>query len=202
MLTNPMIAKSLGVALGRIEALWPLYESSLDASAPGLVTDTVRVAALATIRVECPAFAPMREAGGPDYYRRMYWENESVRKMLGNRTEQDALTYYGRGTVQLTGYDNYLRCGRAIGHDLVAHPDLALDPQVSSQVFAWTFKKCIAPASALDFVRVRRLINGGTNALRPFLVYIKTLAVQAAMTEVAEAANAQLEQLNAPGETK
>lgn len=40
-------------------------------------------------------------------------------------------TYYGRGAVQLTWYDNYLKMSRLLGVDLVHDPDKACDPYYS-----------------------------------------------------------------------
>jgi putative chitinase len=39
--------------------------------------------------------------------------------------------WYGRGLPQLTHKDNYLRMGKALGVDLVANPDLMLEPKHS-----------------------------------------------------------------------
>lgn len=42
--------------------------------------------------------------------------------------------YYGRGYVQLTHYDNYLKMGKILGYDLVNHPALALDTTVAVKI--------------------------------------------------------------------
>lgn len=42
--------------------------------------------------------------------------------------------YYGRGQIQLTWLENYARTGRLIKRDLVAEPDLMLDPLISARV--------------------------------------------------------------------
>lgn len=44
--------------------------------------------------------------------------------------------FYGRGLVQLTWKDNYLRQGKPdrVGVDLVANPDKALDPRIAAAV--------------------------------------------------------------------
>lgn len=44
------------------------------------------------------------------------------------------LIYYGRGLVQLTWYDNYLRLGRAIGVNLAQFPERALELAVAVAV--------------------------------------------------------------------
>lgn len=42
--------------------------------------------------------------------------------------------YYGRGDVQLTWYDNYVKLGKLVGVDLARNPDLALDPKISKKI--------------------------------------------------------------------
>jgi hypothetical protein len=42
--------------------------------------------------------------------------------------------YYGRGHVQLTWLDNYRRSSNDAKYDLVAHPDMMLDPVISARV--------------------------------------------------------------------
>lgn len=58
------------------------------------------------------------------------------RAVAGRRyaKEHDGHVYYGRGLVQLTWLSNYRKMGEALGLDLVANPDLALDPQVSVRI--------------------------------------------------------------------
>ncbi|MCA1567238.1 MAG: tape measure protein [Acidobacteria bacterium] len=42
--------------------------------------------------------------------------------------------FHGRGYVQLTHHDNYLRAGRKLGLDLVNNPELAMKPEVAYQI--------------------------------------------------------------------
>lgn len=42
--------------------------------------------------------------------------------------------YYGRGLVQLTWYDNYLKMGKLLGVDLVNNPELALQMDIAVQI--------------------------------------------------------------------
>lgn len=75
--------------------------------------------------------------------------------------------YRGRGLKQLTGKDNYTRCGQALGIDLVSNPDLLLEPKWAAMSAAWFWwaNKCGALADADDFVGLTKRINGGTIGL-------------------------------------
>jgi putative chitinase len=84
---------------------------------------------------------------------------------MGNGPEAsgDGWRYRGRGCAQLTGKDAYALCGKGIGADLVAEPDLLLVPKVSVQSACWFWKwKGIAGfADAGDFEGVVKKWNGG-----------------------------------------
>jgi len=42
--------------------------------------------------------------------------------------------YFGRGLVQITHEENYRTLGERLGVDLVAHPEMALDPEISAKI--------------------------------------------------------------------
>lgn len=75
--------------------------------------------------------------------------------------------YRGRGLKQLTGKDNYKRCGTAIGIDLVEQPELLLDSRYAalSAGWFWNANKCGILAESGDFVGLTKRINGGTIGL-------------------------------------
>ena len=75
--------------------------------------------------------------------------------------------FRGRGLKQLTGKDNYSRCSQALGMDLVANPDLLLEPEGAalSAAWFWSINKCGPLADAGDFVGLTKRINGGTIGL-------------------------------------
>lgn len=75
--------------------------------------------------------------------------------------------FRGRGLKQLTGKDNYTRCGQALGLDLVGNPDQLLEPEGAalSAAWFWSVNKCGALADADDFVGLTKRINGGTIGL-------------------------------------
>lgn len=80
---------------------------------------------------------PIREYGGYDYFERMYGPNgrrpDTARRM-GNTEPGDGARYCGRGFVQLTWKNNYARASRVVGVDLVAQPDLAMEPSIAARV--------------------------------------------------------------------
>jgi len=71
--------------------------------------------------------------------------------------------YRGRGLKQLTGKDNYTRCGAALGLDLVGNPDLLLEPMAAARSAGWFWKtnNLSAFADTNDIKGMTKKINGG-----------------------------------------
>jgi putative chitinase len=86
---------------------------------------------------------------------------------MGNSSEEEAAKYLGRGLIQLTGKDNYERCGSSIGVDLVGNPDLLLDPQNAALSAGWFWNKhgLNELADAQEHGIITKRINGGTLGL-------------------------------------
>lgn len=88
---------------------------------------------------------------------------------MGNRDEAsgDGYRFRGRGCIQLTGYANYFHAGKALGVDFVMQPDLVSTPKYAALTAGWFWDthKVNAPADAGDYVRVTKIINGGTIGL-------------------------------------
>ena len=95
--------------------------------------------------------------------------NNVYSNRMGNRDESsgDGYRFRGRGCIQLTGHANYFHCGKALGVDFVANPDLVATPKYASLSAGWFWSthNCNAPADALDFTKVTKIINGGTIGL-------------------------------------
>lgn len=91
----------------------------------------------------------------------------SARMGNGSIESGEGWLYRGRGLKQLTGKDNYTRCGAAIELDLVANPDLLLEPEgaAMSAAWFWSANKCGPLADADDFTGLTKKINGGTIGL-------------------------------------
>lgn len=170
-LSNELIAQVLNVPLSRVQTYWPFMDSCLRDLCKDAYTNAVRVAALATIRVECPPFMPVHEYGTDAQHEKLY------ARRMGNDQPGDGAKYAGRGFIQLTGEMNYKSYGDLLGVDLVHGPDLEMDPNIASMTFAAYFweKKCHEAANEQKWTRVRELVNGGHNSLQPFLFYVQQL---------------------------
>ena len=88
---------------------------------------------------------------------------------MGNRDESsgDGYRFRGRGCIQLTGSDNYFHAGKALGVDFWADPDLVAAPQYAALTAGWFWSthKCNEAAAAQDWVKLTKIINGGTFGL-------------------------------------
>lgn len=156
---------SYGAPIENIESQWPLLNRFfVEAGASGVFT---AIAALATIRVECPPFWPIREYGNYDYFIRMY----GSRADLGNVSQEDGYTYRGGGLLQFTGRANYRNYGNRIGVDLEGNPGLILDPEIGARLFViyFTDRGLTAAAERQDWQRVRVGVNGGLNGWDTFM---------------------------------
>lgn len=95
--------------------------------------------------------------------------NRAYANRMGNRSETsgDGWRYRGRGLVQITGYDNYLKYG------IADNPEMALDPPKAIQILfdgmingLFTGRKLgdYFSATATDWIGARRIVNGTDRA--------------------------------------
>ena len=84
---------------------------------------------------------------------------------MGNTEEGDGWKYHGRGVIQLTGRENYERCGTAISADLINQPQLLVEPHYAALSAGWFWNKkgLNALADAQDYDTMTKRINGGLN---------------------------------------
>ena len=83
----------------------------------------------------------------------------------GNEESGDGWKYHGRGLIQLTGRDNYNRCGQALTIDLINAPELLLEPMNACLSASWFWNKMNLNvlADTQDYKTMTTRINGGMN---------------------------------------
>jgi len=86
---------------------------------------------------------------------------------LGNNQEGDGWKYHGRGLIQLTGRENYERCGSSLGVDLISNPNWLLDPKYAALSAGWFWNKhgLNELADQQEHGQITKRINGGTLGL-------------------------------------
>jgi putative chitinase len=99
-------------------------------------------------------------AGKPELIANLVY---SSRMGNGPAESGEGWLYRGRGLKQLTGKDNYTRCGAALGLDLVGNPDLLLEPINAARSAGWFWKanSLSTFADAGDIKGMTKKINGG-----------------------------------------
>lgn len=99
-------------------------------------------------------------AGKPELIANLVY---SSRMGNGPAESGEGWKFRGRGLKQLTGKDNYTRCGNALGVDLVENPDLLLEPLYAARSAGWFWKSnnLSAFADVGDIKGMTKKINGG-----------------------------------------
>jgi len=184
--TWPALPPGLGIAVvqkmfpytrrSNIERYLPYVLAALRAIAPGAnakggVPREIVLSALATIRAETEGFIPVTEGRSKHNTEPGQPAFNLYNSKLGNKSLADAQNYCGRGFIQLTGRDNYLRYGKAIGVDLLTQFERANSPEIAAcllaQFIAAKADKLLASlrTSPPDFRAARRVVNGGSHGL-------------------------------------
>lgn len=87
----------------------------------------------------------------------------SSRMGNGPAESGEGWAFRGRGLKQLTGKFNYEKCGSGLGVNLVANPDLLLEPLYAARSAGWFWKANALStfADAGDIKGMTKKINGG-----------------------------------------
>ena len=86
------------------------------------------------------------------------------------RPDADGKAWFGRGYVQITHKANYQRLSPIAGVDLVADPDMALDPRIAAKILVCGMAgglftgKSLADYLPGDYVGARKIVNGTDRA--------------------------------------
>lgn len=131
----------------------------------GISTPKQQAAFLAQLAHESGEFRYTQEIASGHHY--------EGRPDLGNTEPGDGPRYKGRGLIQLTGRRNYAACGKALGLDLIAHPELLEQPRDAcrSAAWFWSSRHLNQLADTDSFAALTRAINGGLTAIDERIKY-------------------------------
>lgn len=155
------IARVTGCPVENVRDYWPLIADALYRR--GLWERPNARGVLATVAIETArTFAPLHEFGTP-----ADWSRYS-----------GGPAYAGRGFIQLTHDYGYRAAGQALGIDLLADPDRAMEPAVAADILAWFWATKTIPSKdgrrswtlaqlcrEGDTEWIRRAVQGGTAGL-------------------------------------
>lgn len=99
---------------------------------------------------------------------------------MGNNLNGDGWKYRGRGLIQITGKDNYRRCGQSLRLDLLRYPELLEQPPYAALAACWFWAAngLNALADSGDLKAITQKINGGQNgAADRAELYVRALKV-------------------------
>lgn len=97
-----------------------------------------------------------------------FWLSEAWRE-----THLRYYPWYGRGLVQITWKENYVRMGKRLGYDFITDPDKVMEPEASVDILVVGMKEGLFTGKKLrdyiygdkkDFKGARRIINGTDKA--------------------------------------
>ena len=95
--------------------------------------------------------------------------NKVYANRIGNGDEAsgDGFKFRGRGFLQITGRENYTKCGVALGVDLTVNPDYLLTSAgaIDSALWFWKLHSLNSYADRDDIRGQTLVINGGYNGL-------------------------------------
>ena len=176
------IARVTGCPIENVRDYWPLIADALNRR--GLWERPNARGVLATVAIETArTFTPLHEYGTP-----ADWAHYS-----------GGPQYAGRGFVQLTHDYGYRSAELALGIDLVADPDRAMEPAVAADILAWFWDSKLIPSkdgsrvwSLPELCRegdtewIRRAVQGGTAGLDRFRQMWRNLGDGVAQLRVTE----------------
>lgn len=138
----------------------------------GLTDVNMICVALGTIRAETEGFVPIAEM--PSHFNTLPGQAafSAYEARLGNKNPGDGARFRGRGYVQLTGRDNYIKYGDMLDIPLADNPDSACAPEVAACLLAAFLsdhrEKLDTALAKNDLKAARKVVNGGSHGLERF----------------------------------
>ncbi len=145
-----MLSENLNYRAATLAACWPSRFAVLGADKKPIKENGKLV----------PTAVANSIAGKPELIANLVY---SSRMGNGPAESGEGWKFRGRGLKQLTGKFNYTKCSEGLGADLVANPDLLLEPVYAARSAGWFWKtnNLSAFADAGDIKGMTKKINGG-----------------------------------------
>jgi len=145
-----MLAENLNYRAATLAACWPNRFAVLGADKKPVKENGKLV----------PTAVANSIAGKPELIANLVY---SGRMGNGPAESGEGWAFRGRGLKQLTGKFNYTKCSEGLGADLVANPDLLLEPVYAARSAGWFWKTngLSAFADVGDIKGMTKKINGG-----------------------------------------
>ncbi len=145
-----MLSENLNYRSATLAACWPSRFAVLGADKKPIKENAKLV----------PTAVANSIAGKPELIANLVY---SSRMGNGPAESGEGWAYRGRGLKQLTGKFNYTKCSEGLGADLVANPDLLLEPVYAARSAGWFWKtnNLSTFADAGDIKGMTKKINGG-----------------------------------------
>ncbi|WP_434572039.1 glycoside hydrolase family 19 protein [Pseudomonas sp. Z3-6] len=167
LVTRAQLLQILPSAGANASVFAPVLNAAMDRYR---IISVKRMAAfLAQVGHESGQLRYVRELGSEQYLGK--YDTGTLAVRLGNspQADGDGQKYRGRGLIQITGHDNYLRCSLGLFGDerLLALPELLERPQWAAESAAWFWEQngLNELADRDQFNSIIRRINGGLNGL-------------------------------------
>jgi len=142
------------------------YKLTCNIYAPILTAEMLNAGINTKLRI-CHFLAQILHESGSLQYVREIASGKAYegRKDLGNTQPGDGVKFKGRGLIQITGRSNYIALGKALGLDLISHPELLETPlnAVKSAIWFWNTHNLNLLADKDDLKSITKRINGGLN---------------------------------------
>jgi putative chitinase len=157
---------------GNAKSLEEYLEKFLDTNGAQLSNwgPMAKAAIMAQCAHETGNFVYLKEYGPESYFTKYDPGNHKDARAMGNTQVGDGAKYKGRGYIQLTWKNNYIKAGQDIRKDLQNNPQLAETKEIAAMLVIWFFlrgnARTIGPNNKwADVTAVTRKVNGGTKGL-------------------------------------
>lgn len=157
MLTRSQLLTIMPLAKARVDIFLPFIQAAMDEF--DIDTPSRQAAFLAQIAHESGELRYVKELASGSAY--------EGRKDLGNTQPGDGVKYKGRGLIQITGKTNYTSAMLELDLDCLEKPEVLETPENATRSAAWWWKAhgLNELADKQDFIKITKVINGGTNGL-------------------------------------